>query len=157
MSTLADDSWSWIGSDQPYLLRNDNIQIMLCLIDVSAHWHDAADAMRIRLGGPRARCVHDAVFRTPQKVGAAAEAVQHTAAHDAGAVRVRVDVDFDGRVHADDAEAADDLGRVGDLLRAQEELGVVVLPLWGGLVGDSCQRGGEGGAYAVVEALEAIR
>lgn len=40
-----------------------------------------------------------------------------------------VDVNFDGRVHADDAKAADDLGRVGDLLGAEEELGMVVLPL----------------------------
>ena len=130
---------------------------MLRLIDMRAHRHNAADTMRVGLTWPRARCVHDAVFRTPQKVGAAAEAVQHTAAHDAGAVGVGVDVDFDGGIHSDHAKAADDLGRVGDLLRAQEELGVVVLPLWGGLVGDSCQRGGEGGAYAVVEALEAIR
>lgn len=40
-----------------------------------------------------------------------------------------VDVNLDRRVHADDAKAADDLGRVGDLLGAEEELGMVVLPL----------------------------
>lgn len=40
-----------------------------------------------------------------------------------------VDVDFDGGIHSDHAKAADDLGRVGDLLGAEEELGVVVLPL----------------------------
>jgi hypothetical protein len=35
---------------------------------------------------------------------------------------VGVDVDFDGGVHADAAEATDDLGGVGDLLGAEEEL-----------------------------------
>ena len=48
-----------------------------------------------------------------------------------------VDVDLDGGVHTDDAETADDLGGVGDLLAAEEELVVVVLPV-------------------VVEALEAV-
>lgn len=113
----------------PHLLRNDDIQVMFRLIDVGAHGHNARDAVRIRLARSRAGRVHDAVLGAAQEVGAAAEAVEHAAAHDAGAVGVGVDVDFDGRVHADDAEAADDLGRVGDLLRAQEELGVVVLPL----------------------------
>jgi hypothetical protein len=103
---------------------------MLRLIDMRAHGHDAADAVWVRLARPRARRVHDAVFGAAQEIRAAAQTVQHAAAHDAGAVGVGVDVDFDGRVHADDAEAADDLGRVGDLLRAEEELGVVVLPLY---------------------------
>ena len=48
-----------------------------------------------------------------------------------------VDVDFDGGVHADAAEATDDLGGVGDLLGAEEELAGVLLPV-------------------VVEALEAV-
>ena len=112
-----------------YLLGHDDVEIVLCLVDVRAHGHDAADAVRVRLARPRARRVHDAVLGAAQEVGTPAQPVQHPAAHDAGAVGVGVDVDFDGRVHADDAEPADDLGRVGDLLRAEEELGVVVLPL----------------------------
>lgn len=48
-----------------------------------------------------------------------------------------VNVNLDGGVHANDAQAADDLGRVADLLRAEQELVVVRLPV-------------------VVEALEAL-
>jgi hypothetical protein len=103
---------------------------MLRLIDMRAHGHNAAHTMRIRLARPCARCMHDAVFGTAQEIRAAAEAVQHATAHDASAVGVGIDVHFHGRVHADDAEAADDLGRVRNLLRAENELGVVVLPLW---------------------------
>ena len=51
---------------------------------------------------------------------------------------MRVDVDLNGGVHADDTETADDLRGVGDLLRSQEKLGRIVVP-------------------ALVEALEAIR
>lgn len=51
---------------------------------------------------------------------------------------MRIYVYFDRGVHADDTEAADDLGIVGDLLGAQEQLVVVLLP-------------------AIVEALEAFR
>jgi len=119
------------------LFCHDDVQIMLRLIDMRTHGHDTAHARRIRLARARARRVHDAVLGGAEEVGAATEAVQHAATHDAGAVGVGIDVDFDGRVHADDAEAADDFGRVGDLLRAEEELGVVVFP-------------------AVVEALEAF-
>lgn len=43
---------------------------------------------------------------------------------------MRVDVDFDGRVHANDTEAADDLGTVGDLLRSKQELGCVLVPVF---------------------------
>jgi hypothetical protein len=43
---------------------------------------------------------------------------------------VGVNVDFDGGVHADDAEAADDFGAVGDLLGAEEQLGRVVVPVF---------------------------
>ena len=42
---------------------------------------------------------------------------------------MRIDVHFDRSVHGDDAEAADDLGRVGDLLGAEKELRVVIFPL----------------------------
>ena len=83
---------------------------MLRLVEVRAHGHNATHAVRIRLTLPGAGGVHDAVLGAAQEVGATAEPVQHAAAHDAGAVGVGVDVDFDRRVHADDAEATDDLG-----------------------------------------------
>ena len=105
-----------VETDQSYLLSNYDVQIMLRLIDVRAHRHDAAYTMRIRLARPGAGRMHDAIFCTSQKVRTTAQSVQHPAAHHASAVGVCVDVDFDGRVHADDAEAADNFGRVGDLL-----------------------------------------
>jgi hypothetical protein len=89
---------------------------MLRLIDVRAHRHDAAHTMRIRLARPGAGRMHDAVFCTSQKVRTTAQSVQHPATHHASAIGVRVDIDFNGRVHADDAETTDNLGRVGDLL-----------------------------------------
>lgn len=95
---------------------------MLRLVDVRTHWDDTADARLVRLGWPCARRVHDAILGASKKVGTTAKSVQHAAAHDASAVGVCVDVDLYGSVHADDTEAADDLGRVGDLLRAEEEL-----------------------------------
>ena len=129
---LGEQVIGWLGVEGDYctyLLGNDDVKIVLCLVDVRAHGHDAADAVRVRLARTRARRVHDAVLGATQKVGTAAQSVQHPGTHDAGAVGVGIDVDFDGGVHADDAEAPDDLGRIGDLLRAEEELGVVVLPL----------------------------
>jgi hypothetical protein len=42
---------------------------------------------------------------------------------------VSVDVDFNRRVHADHTETADDLRGVGDLLRAQKQLGSVLVPI----------------------------
>ena len=89
---------------------------MLRLIDVRAHRHDAAHTMRVGLARPGAWRMHDAVFGTSQKVRTTAQSVQHPAAHHAGAVGMRIDIDFNGRIHADDAEAADNFRRVGDLL-----------------------------------------
>lgn len=89
---------------------------MLRLIDVRAHRHDAAHTMRIRLARPGAGRMHDAVFSASQKVRTTTQSIQHPATHHASAIGVRVDIDFDGRVHTDDSKAADDFGRVGDLL-----------------------------------------
>lgn len=74
--------------------------------------------------------MHDAELRVAQEVGGAAEAVEHARAECVRRVGVRVDVDFERRVHGDDAEAPDELGRVGDLLRAQEQAVFVVLPVY---------------------------
>ena len=111
------------------LLGHDNVKIVLGLVDVRGERNDTADTGGIGLGGTRGRGVHDTVLGVAQEIGGAAEAVEHARAHHAGAVGVRVDVDFDGRVHADAAETTDDLGGVGDLLRAQEDLGRVAVPV----------------------------
>lgn len=107
------------------MLGYDDVEVVLRLVDVCAHGYDAGDARGISFRRPCARRMHNRVFCGTQEVRGTAEAVEHTGAHDAGAVCVGVDVDFDGGVHADDAEAADDLGRVGDLLGAEEQLGCV--------------------------------
>lgn len=44
--------------------------------------------------------MHDAVLGRAKEVGRAAEAVEHSRAHDVSAVCMGIDVDLDGRVHA---------------------------------------------------------
>lgn len=110
------------------LFGDDDVEVVLRLVNVRAHGHDAGDPCGVGFAGTRGRRVHDGVFGGAEEVSGAAEAVEHAAAHDAGGVGVSVDVHFDGGVHADDTEAADDFGGVGDLLRAEEELGRVVVP-----------------------------
>jgi hypothetical protein len=73
--------------------------------------------------------VHDGVFGTPQEIRTSSKTIEHAAAHNTGGVCVRVDVDFDGGVHANDTETTDDLGAVTDLLGAQEEFGRVLVPV----------------------------
>lgn len=100
------------------LLRYDDIEIVFRLVDMRAHGHDTRKAMRVCLRGPRRGRVHDAVFRGAEEIRGAAEAVEHSGAHDTSTVGVRIDVYLDGGVHADNAETADDFGVVGDLLGA---------------------------------------
>ena len=95
---------------------------MLRLVNVRAHWHNAADASRVCLGRSSAGRVHDGILSGTQEISRATQTVQHARAHDAGAVGVGIDVDFDGCVHTNHAQTADDLGGVGDLLRSEEEL-----------------------------------
>lgn len=162
---LDDDAGALLGAQAAHvgepLLRDDDVEVVLRLVDVRAHGHDARHARGVRLGRPRRRRVHDAVFGRAQEVGRPAQPVQHARAHDARAVGVRVDVHFDGRVHADDAQAADDLGRVGHLLRAQEQLGRVLVPVLVEAVeavgGEADRgRGGEVQVAAVEEVEEGV-
>ena len=44
------------------LLGDDDVEIVLRLVDVRAHGHDAGHAVRVCLAGPRGGRVHDAVF-----------------------------------------------------------------------------------------------
>ena len=74
---------------------------------------------------------------------------------------MRVDVDFNRGVHADDAQAANDFRAVGDLLAAQEELGRVLVPVLvealeavGGEADGCC--GGEVEIAAVEEVEEGV-
>ena len=110
---------------------------MLGLINVSTHGHDATHTGRIGLARSGTGGMHDTVLGGAEEIGGTTQPVQHPGAHDAGGVRVGVHVDFDGSVHADAAESANNLGGVGDLLRAEEQLIGVAVPV-------------------VVEALEAV-
>lgn len=114
--------------EDTHLFRDDDVQIVLCLVHMRRHRHNAADANRIGLAGTRAGRVHDTVLRRAQKVRATSQSVEHPAAHDTRAICVGVDVDLDGSVHADDAEATNDLGRIGNLLGAEKQPGRVILP-----------------------------
>lgn len=142
VSALVDDNAGALPRAQTTdigetLLGDNDVKIVLSLIDMGAHGHNAGDTGRIGLGRAGRRSVHDAVFSGAQEIGGSTETVEHAASHDAGGVGVSVDVDFDGRVHANDSQSSDDLRGVGDLLGAEEKLGCVMVPV-------------------LVEALEAI-
>ena len=111
------------------VLRHDNVEVVLGLVDMGAHGDDAADAVRVCLAGACRRRVHDAVLGTAEEVGGATQAVQHTAAHDAGAVCVGVNVHLHRRVHPNHAKSADDLGGVGHLLASEQKPIVVRFPV----------------------------
>ena len=89
---------------------------MLRLIDMRAHRYNTAYARRVCFTRPRRWRMHDRVLGAPQEICGPAQSIQHPASHNAGAIRVRVNVDLDGCIHADHSQAADDLGRVGHLL-----------------------------------------
>lgn len=111
------------------LLGDDDVEVVLGLVDVGAHGDDARHAVGVGLGGAGGGSVHDGVLGVAEEVGRAAQAVEHAGAVDAGGVGVGVDVDLDGGVHADDAEAADDLGGVGHGLASEQRLGRVQVPV----------------------------
>ena len=139
------------------LLGHDHVEVVLCLVDVGGEGDDAGDTGGVSLGGPRGGGVHDAVAGVTEEVGGAAEAVEHAGAEDAGGVGVGVHVDFDGGVHADAAQTADDLGGVGDLLGAEEELvGVAVPVVKEALEAGGGEADGGGGGEVEVAAVEEV-
>lgn len=134
LGTLAGAEAANIGET---LLGDDHVQVVLGLVDVGAHGHDARDTVGVSLGRSAGGSVHDGVLGVAEEVGGTTKTVQHTRAANTGRVGVGIDVHLDGGVHANDTEAADDLGGVGDGLASEEDLVGVGVPV-------------------VVEALEAI-
>jgi hypothetical protein len=67
--------------------------------------------------------------RGARKVGRAADAVHHVFAQHVGAVDVAAQIHLDGGVDGDGAQAADDFGIVGDLLRPQQQPVAEELPI----------------------------
>lgn len=111
-----------------YLLSDNDIQIMLRLINMRAHGHDATHSSRIRLARPRAGRMHNAILRRPQEIRTSTQPVQHPTPHHARAIRMRINIDLDRRVHPNDAQPSNNLGRIAHLLRAQNQLRRIGFP-----------------------------
>lgn len=77
---------------------------MLRLINMRAHRNNTTYPRGIRFRWSRTRRVHDAVLGTPKKIRTPTKTVQHPAAHHTRAIRMRIDVYFNRRVHADDSQ-----------------------------------------------------
>ena len=97
------------------LLRDDDVYIVCTVVNVRAERNDGRDLAALCLG----LRVEDRDVGVACKVAAAADAVHHLRARDVRRVDVAVDVNLDRRVHRNDAETADDLGVVRDLLRTE--------------------------------------
>ena len=91
--------------------------VVFGVVVVGHHGHDAGNRAAFGHGGGH----EEGEVGIAGEVAAAADAVHHFGAHDVGGVDVAVDVGLDHGVHADDAEAADELGVVGNFLRAQDD------------------------------------
>lgn len=130
---VNDDAGALAGAEATDIgetvLGDDDVEIVLGLVDVGAHGDDARNTVGVGLGGTGGGGVHDGVLGVAEEISGTTETVEHAGAHDVGGVGVGVDVDLDGGVHADNTETADDLGSVGDGLRAEEELVIVVVPV----------------------------
>ncbi|MPM32678.1 hypothetical protein SDC9_79243 [bioreactor metagenome] len=143
---LVDDdlgalAWREAAQIGQALFGDDDLRVVLGVIDVRAHGHDAADLAVLGDGG-RHEEVQEGVAG---KVARTADAVHHARAHHVGGVDVAVDVGLDHRVHADDAQAAHHFGVVADLLRAQHDAVAVVVDVFVEVFqGGRAQRDGTG-------------
>src|SRR5690606_18180120 len=95
------------------LLGDDDLYVVLGVIDMADHGHDARDGASL---GHRAGH-EDRQVGIARKVARAADAVHDARAHQVGGVDVAVDVGLDHAVHRDETKAPDDLRVVGNLLR----------------------------------------
>ncbi len=134
VGTLGDDNtgtllWRQATDISKTLLSNDNIQIVLSLVNVGGHWDNAGDSVWVDLGWTGRWSVHDGVLGVSQEIGGSTDAVEHAGTHDTGGVGVGVNIDLNWGVHADNTKTLDDLWGVRDLLGAEEELVVVVIPV----------------------------
>lgn len=134
VSALVNDDLSTVARAQATevsetLLGDDDVEVVFGLVDVGGEGHDARDTGWVVLAGTGRRRVHDAQLRVAQEVGRATQTVEHTGAADQGRIGMSINVDFDRRVHGNAAQTANDLGRVADLLRAQQEAVLVLGPV----------------------------
>ena len=101
---------------------DEDVDVMLAVVDVADHRHHAGNcpALGYRLGD------EDRQVRVAGEIAGAADAVHHLGAADVGRVDVAVQVELQRRVDADDAQATDHFRVVGDFLRAQHQLVLVL-------------------------------
>ena len=134
MSALGDNDagtllWRKTTDISKTLLGHNDIEIVLGLVDVGGHWDDARNSMWVDLGWAGRWSVHDGVLGVTEEIGGTTESVEHTGTHYTCGVGVGVDVNLDWGVHADDTETLNNLWGVRDLLSAEKELVVVVVPV----------------------------
>ena len=97
------------------LLCDENVDVVLCVVDVADHRHNAGDCPGLSNGfGHKDRQVS-----VPCEVTRAADAVHHPRAADMSGVDVAVDVEFQCGIDTDDAQATNHFRVVGDLLGTQ--------------------------------------
>src|SRR5450830_975537 len=103
-------------------LGHQNIDVMFGVVHVADHRYHAGyrAAFGYRLGD------EDRQVRVAREVSGAANAVHHPCAADVGGVDVAVDVEFQRGVDADNAQAPNHFGVIGDFLWAQYQLVLVV-------------------------------
>ena len=128
------------------LLRDDDVNVVLRVIDMRAHRNDGRDRAVLRNG----RRVEDRQEGVSREVARAADAVHHLRACNVCGVHVAVDVDFKSRVHGDDAEAMDNFRAVGDFLRTQQQVLLVLLDVLVEAL-HACRRGRERRARGEVQ------
>jgi|GEM_PF-6470170 len=141
--TLAGREAAEIGEA---LLRNDDGDVVLGVVDVRGHGDDGGDRAPLCGGGGD----EDRHVAVAGEVAGAADAVLDAGTHDVSGVDVAVDVGFDHAVHRDDAKAADDFGMVGDLLRTKQDAILVVADV-GHDRGSFCWTEGESGGRRAYE------
>lgn len=117
---LDDDTSSLLGRETPHisqtLFGDDDVEVMLRLVNVSAHRHNARNTSRVRLGRSSGWRMHDGILGRTEEIGRSSKTVEHSAAHNARRVGVRVNVNFYRSVHTNHAQTSDNLGAVGHLL-----------------------------------------
>ena len=124
---------------------------MFGVVHVADHGHDAADAAALGSG----RRHEDREVGVAREVARAADAVHDARAHHVGGVHVAVQVGLDHAVHGNQAQAADHLGVVADLLRPQHDALAVEVQVFGELFHHlGRERNGGGRGHAHLAALE---
>ena len=132
------------------LLGDDHVQIVLGVIDVSSHGHNARDTGGVVLALTGRRSVHDGDVGVTQEIARASQTVDHLGSSHQRRVGVGVHINLHGGVHGDHSQTADDLGEVGDSLGADHaavlvEVQVAVETL------EAIGREGEGDGGGVVQ------